>query len=240
MRGWFRGDFACRNRALFSFGVGTGFRAHEIAQVTRGDLLDNGGYFKRQITVARTKCGGSRTVVLSDMVIDDLLPWLAEMEDKYFMWLSTSNVFCRADGKPMSPGAICKVIGRVCREHMGQLSGKRYGSHSMRKTFAEQMYKYYIKSCAGHPDPLQPMRLLQAALGHANMDNTQRYIRFTTADWTDGVLRAFPGKRRYTRPERRMYKPTRRRRHDGDEKRAVGASSEQVYRKEGHNCVGVF
>ena len=210
MRGWFRGEFAVRNRALFAFGVGTGFRAHEIAQVKRSDLLDSQGYFKRQITVPRVKGGGSRTIVLSDMVIDDLLPWLSEMEEKHFLWLNSSHVFCKANGKPLSTGAICKIISRVCREHSGQLSGRRYGSHSMRKTFAEQMYKYYIASCSGHPDPLQPMRLLQAAMGHASMENTQKYIEFTTAGWTDGVLEVFPGKRKYCRPARRMYKPGRR------------------------------
>ena len=77
----FTGQFAARDRALFVFGVKTGFRISEILSLTVADVYQN-GHFVERVQVRRGSMKGkheSRSVILHPDAKAALEPWISQI-----------------------------------------------------------------------------------------------------------------------------------------------------------------
>jgi integrase/recombinase XerD len=184
--GCMRGACASRNRALFRLGVNTGFRISELLSLTVGDVLLPTGELAERVTVQRGSMKGkreSRTVRLNQRAREALMPWLAELaergfihrDDPLFPSLRTKENLGRTQG--------WRVVHDACRAagHHGRL-----GSHTMRKTFANNIYQELLARLA-MGEPVDPFRSTSKLLGHKDIKSTDQYLSFREAD-LDGVL----------------------------------------------------
>ena len=170
----FSGQFAGRDRCLFTLGWNSGFRVSELLSLTVGDVMQYGAIVDR-VTVQRRSTKGkreSRTVVLNGRAQTALRRWLDEIVDAS----AEAPLFPSRKGD----GAISRVQAhRVLKAAVeaNELQGK-IASHSMRKTFAEKVY-----------DRLDgDLPRLQRALGHASINSTISYLSFKQEDVDDAIL----------------------------------------------------
>ena len=65
------------------------------------------------------------------------------------------------------------VVYHIFREKLGE----GYGTHWMRKTFAQELFRYFMHQNTA--DPMRALELTKRALGHARIDTTIRYLGIT-------------------------------------------------------------
>lgn len=85
--------------------------------------------------------------------------------------------------KPKPLRAHCRIIRFAVRD-LGITS--KCGTHSMRKTFAARIYQNLLDK--GNADAL---RILQAGLGHENINNTIKYLSFNEAPLVEAMGEVF-------------------------------------------------
>jgi site-specific recombinase XerD len=158
-------DLQSRNKALFFFGLYSGFRISEILSLTIGDIYDHGHvldscYLKRSNTKGKV---AGRTGVINSFC----KPLLEEYLDHYHL----------KDKDPKEPlffsnkgGSLrqrqCQKIYTDLFETL-ELDGK-LSTHTTRKSFAKKIYEAVDRNIVD----------LQQALGHKNIASTQHYISF--------------------------------------------------------------
>lgn len=176
----FTGVYALRDKALFLLGLKTGFRISELLSLQVGDIIQNGRMVER-ITVRRRNMKGqtaSRSVVLHPVARDALLSWLDEcgkdapLAPDLYVFRSRSG-----NNRPISRWQAYKII-KTAADANG-LNGK-IGTHTMRKSFANSLYDLLGRDLVR----------LQAALGHANITNTAKYVSFREEEIDRAVLAA--------------------------------------------------
>jgi len=177
----FKGPMKNRNYALFILGANTGFRISEILSLRLEDVLEEDGQFKKRLTVFKRNMKGkktSRTVLLNKAARDGILPWLKELT-KMDIIHKDDCIFRSIRGNySISRTQAWKILTNTFRE--ADLNGK-LGTHSMRKTFANNIYKYFlIKVAAG--EPLDAFRSTSKALGHSDIKSTDQYLSFLEED----------------------------------------------------------
>lgn len=171
-----RGRWNPRNRCLIEFGLRTGFRASEISALRIADVWD-GSDVRSAVTLARRflKNGRgvhraavrSRTVPLSDStrcVLRDYLSHRIQREgslDPASPLFRSTQDRCRGIGRWM----INVLVKRACAQ-AGLPQHGRWGSHTLRKSFAHHVYH-----ASGHD-----INLTRAALAHRDIATTQRYL----------------------------------------------------------------
>ena len=150
-----------RDYAIISLGVATGQRAHALASLCLGDIVDNGDTFT--VTWRRTKGGEMRADELDPDVttrLDDYLmaahgdtcPW-SQMPKDTPVWKSFSR---RQTVAPFST----RGMARVCAKWLGTSK-----IHAMRHTFALEMMKLGA-----------PISVIQDRLGHKDISTTGIYL----------------------------------------------------------------
>lgn len=159
---------SARDKCLFLLGIKTGFRISELLSIKLADCLEYGA-LKDSITVSKSKMKGklaSRTIPLSQGVQDVL--------KEYIETLPATQEYLFSSRKG---GRISRVHAwRILRQAVlaNKLKGK-VATHSARKTFCEAIYKASNKDIV----------MTQAAMGHASLSNTAKYISFLNADLFD-------------------------------------------------------
>jgi integrase len=156
--------YAC----LAAIGVTTGCRISEVLSLKRGDLIDCDGNIKSRIKFVKLKTGqedSSRQMIIPSAVHKYITRHLqAEAEQGYE--LSSDWVF-RGHGKqPLKRQAAYNAFRRVL--------GNGYGTHWMRKTFAQELYKYFLEQNPN--DSLRALDLTRQALGHSKIETTIKYL----------------------------------------------------------------
>lgn len=178
----FGGKMAVRNRALFAFGINTGFRIAELLSLRLGDVLEADGQIKNRVTVSRRFMKGkrrSRSVSVNSKAKYGILPWL--------IVLKHSDVIHKDDFIFQSHGYLNKSIGYVQADRIlkrafssvglnGQLS-----THTMRKTFANNVYNGFLRRVS-KGEPVDAFRSTSKALGHADIKSTDQYLTFVTEE----------------------------------------------------------
>jgi len=171
-----RGCWNPRNRCLIEFGLRTGFRASEISALRIADVWD-GADVRTSVTLARRflKNGRgarraavrSRTVPLSegtrDVVRDYLDHRMAREGD-----LDLDSPLFKSTQRPergIGRWMINVLVKRACAQ-AGLPQHGRWGSHTLRKSFAHHVYR-----ASGHD-----INLTRAALAHRDIATTQRYL----------------------------------------------------------------
>ncbi len=176
--GYFASRDARRDLALFVLGVKTGFRISELLSLRIGDVLAGEGIVDRVRVYRRNmkKKREGRTVVLHPLAKQALAAWLQELQGRGRTDPETAVFLSRkGDALPISRAQAWRVL-QVAFEACGVLG--QTGTHSMRKTFAKNMY-----SALGG-DIIQTQR----ALGHRNINTTVQYLSFSEKEIDAAIL----------------------------------------------------
>jgi integrase len=178
----FGGTYAARDRALFLLGVKSGFRIAELLSLRLHDLLQHERLVEYLTVERRHMKGGKagktsgRTVPLHPEAKAALASWLLTLRQQPGVTGETYIFRSRKGGnRPISPVQAWRILRDACDAN--ELSGK-LGTHCMRKTFAQKVYKRL-----GHD-----LVKTQSALGHVNISNTARYISFAQEEIDQAIL----------------------------------------------------
>lgn len=182
----FHGRLRARDRALWILGCNTGFRISELLSLNLGDVVGRDGKIVDRVTVSKSRMKGrlsSRTILLNEGTRTTLAEWCRELNELGGL-IAETPLFCNTQLRRLTRGTGYRILTRAFLE-VG-LSGK-LGTHSMRKTFANNVYGYFMGRLAAgqHVDPL---RATSKALGHASINNTDFYLSFSETDVDQAVL----------------------------------------------------
>jgi integrase len=184
----FRGPMAVRNTAMFLLGCNTGFRVSEILALTIGDVLEENGSIKTHLTVSKRHMKGkkeSRTVILNECGRRCLVPWLQELKKREVIHQDDPLFISIRGNVPIGRIQVWKVLTKAFRAC--GLTGKM-GTHAMRKTFANNVYKHLLVRVAAG-EAIDAFRTTSKALGHADIKSTDQYLSFLTED-VDTTIKA--------------------------------------------------
>lgn len=187
LKDFFLGRLAKRNYALFVLGASTGFRISELLSLTIGDLIDVGGHFKERITVSRQNMKGqksSRSNLLNQEACNSIKPWLHELAD---MGFDRKTDFVFQSYSNTNSAITRKHAWRLFTDafRRGQFPG-RLGTHTMRKTYAKHVYRFYLNQVAAG-EPVDAFRATSKALGHIDIKSTDQYLSFLTQEIDEAV-----------------------------------------------------
>ena len=158
-----------RGRAIMTLMVQEGLRAQEVSGLEVGDVdLDAGTLFVR-----KGKGGHERVLPLLDEARQAVSNYLAECPPNGAGALIRSN---RDPGQGLTPHYISHLVGGWLHE-----AGVKDAGHALRHTMASDMLERGAN-----------IRNVQFALGHANLNSTQRYLKRMVGD-----LRSEMGGRSY-------------------------------------------
>jgi site-specific recombinase XerD len=169
------GALSCdRDRLLVLAGQHLGLRISELLSLTVG-MVANGLTPKSEITVPRRSLKGGRSrrrVRLHSRTI----PVHPDLASAFALYLTTfprcqmpapdSYLFGSQKGtnQPMGPKSVWRILKAAAKA--GGLNADRISTHSLRKTFASEMYE-----ASGHD-----LRACQVCLGHSDIGSTVKYI----------------------------------------------------------------
>lgn len=174
----FGGEHARRDRALFLLGVKSGFRISELLSLRVRDVWQAGRLVER-VTVARRhmkKKLEGRTVLLHPEAREALAVWLDELAQQCPLDPDTCVFQSRkGENRPITRVQAYRLLHDAC--DASAMTGK-LGTHSMRKTFATNIY-----------DRLDhDLVRTQRALGHRNVNSTVQYLSFREEDIDEAIL----------------------------------------------------
>lgn len=154
--------------ALAAVGVTTGCRISELLHLRRGDILDDNGVIRDRIRFVQLKTRREddfrNLMIPADFQAYVITHLHAEQKLGYEMpgdWL-----FRGTCGRPMQRQAVYATFRRML--------GTGYGTHWMRKTFAQELYKFFLAE--NSRDSLRALDLTRQALGHKRIDTTIKYL----------------------------------------------------------------
>jgi len=182
------GQFGRRDVALFCLGIQTGFRISELLSIRLRDLIQDGKLVDR-LSVSRRfmkKKKASRSVILTSATRDVLSTWLSELRDLGYM-APDDYVFQSGAGsnKAISRVRAYQIIHAAARAE--GLTGT-IGTHSLRKTFADRLYATFLDR---QENGIDALRTMSKALGHANINNTDKYLSFREEEIDDAIVAVF-------------------------------------------------
>jgi len=174
----FGGQYAARDRAIFTLGRFTGERISAILQLKVGDVVQ-GGKVADAVTYRRGNRKGKvegRTVKLHPEAKTALTEWLDQLAKDAVILTADDFVFQSRKGQ----GPISRIqYHRILKEavQVNELTGK-IATHSMRKTFADRVYESLGRD----------IFRTQKALGHKNINSTVQYLSFKEADIEAAIM----------------------------------------------------
>lgn len=182
-----------RDVALLTLGIQTGFRISELLSITLSDLVVD-GRIAEQISVARRhmkKQFEGRTVRLAPGTRERLADWIDELGRRGYQAADDFVFQSRVAGnRAISKSHAWNIVHRAARAC--GITGP-IGTHSMRKTFADRMYAVFEKKYKGKDTTgMGALRAVSKSLGHANINNTDKYLSFREED-IDSAIRQIWG-----------------------------------------------
>jgi site-specific recombinase XerD len=175
IRGAGRGRTAPRNRAIIVALWRGGLRAAEVLGLARRDI----DLARGTVRVRHGKGDLARTVVLDPEACDVLRVWaVARRRILAGAAQKRAPFFCTLKG-----GAVHTSYLRAMLPRLAKRAGvsKRVHPHSLRHTYAVELSREAV-----------PLHLISAALGHANVATTSRYISHMESAELLDTMRARP------------------------------------------------
>ena len=153
--------------ALAAIGIATGCRISEMLHLKRVDILTRQGKFRKGIKFPqlKKKRQAFRQIEIPKELQEYILELLNEEAQKGYE-RPDDYVFRGQMGKPLSRYTAYRFFRREL--------GPKHGTHWMRKTFSQLLYKHYLKKFRGHQ--IHAVELVREALGHVRIDTTIRYL----------------------------------------------------------------
>ncbi|WP_285907676.1 tyrosine-type recombinase/integrase [Pseudodesulfovibrio pelocollis] len=166
--------FEYRDRALFMLGVNSGPRVSEMLPLTIGDVV-RGGRVRRYVEVMQTKTDQTRELELNR---DEQHALLGLIRAHHLAGWWGREVFLfrsrEGDNQPITRARAWQIINGQARRlgYDGTI-----GTHTMRKTFANNMYEELARRqrAGEHVDPLVE---LAKAGGWKTVEAASRYLSF--------------------------------------------------------------
>jgi len=184
----FGGEFATRDRALFTLGVLSGFRVSELLSLRVGVVTTPAGAVAEWVHVERRsmkKKTEGRTVPLNPKARAAIGLWVEELRAGGHLSPDTFLFLSRKGGnRPLTRQAVHGILKGVYAAN--NISGQT-GTHSMRKTFAKAMYQAAVQ-LAQTGQAVDPLTFCQKALGHRNINSTVSYLSFNESLLTETIL----------------------------------------------------
>jgi integrase/recombinase XerD len=158
------GPLALRNRAMLELFYSTALRSTELCEL----MLNDVDLRARELRIRHGKGGRSRLLPLGEEAYDWLVRYLDEVRPALLRAPSDTTVFLSVRGKP-----FCHVSLAVAIRDTADRAGlsKRVTPHVLRHACATHMLRRGAS-----------LRYVQALLGHASPDTTQRYTRVDITD----------------------------------------------------------
>jgi integrase len=155
--------------ALAAIGVTTGCRISEILALHRFDLISPDGKLKDRIKFIQLKTKSDKIRHRQLIIPEDFRKYVIE-----HLRSDASRGYERPDDYVFR-GTKCRHLSRTtCSRLFRTVLGRGYGTHWMRKTFAQEIYKYFLAETPN--DMLRALDLTRQALGHARIDTTIKYL----------------------------------------------------------------
>jgi integrase/recombinase XerD len=147
-----------RNKLIIEFIYSTGVRISECINM-KLENLDLKEYIGN---VINGKGGKDRVIILSKNWVEDYKKYLNNRNKK----IKSEYVFCRYDGKPLSPDTIQKFTKDIAKKAGIK---KNISPHKLRHSFATSLLENDVN-----------IRYIQQLLGHSNLNTTQIYTKVNT------------------------------------------------------------
>jgi|GEM_PF-2859208 len=178
-----------RNQTMFLSQLSFGVRISELLRLRRGDVIDGTGELRQRVTFTRTKNGSPHTVdFVNELGRDYMLRWLRHIQDHGFV-LATDPVFPgHIAGKSLTRQQFNHILHRAAVEI--KFPGWS-GSHSCRKTWAVNTYKFYTRKNRMGED-IDPLQQLKEAGGWKTLEAAGKYIRSMLVDWRESQAALYP------------------------------------------------
>jgi len=190
IKGFNNHGFATRNKALFALGINTGFRINELLSLRIRDVYDYRGHVYDRIKVPKHLMKGKNSRSAKKVYPESrtyLRAWYKEINKKHSI-TRRLPVFLSRKGGAITPTSAWRIINIVAEE-VG-VPSKEIGTHSMRKTFANAVYDYWVREAQGGRR-IEPMRMVQLELNHSNIEDTYRYMAFKMEEKPDDVFEQY-------------------------------------------------
>lgn len=164
--------YAC----LAAIGVTTGCRITEILLLRRFDLLTRDGELKDRVAFVKLKTGNRKPKLVHRKLS------IPEAYRPYILRHLKAEEL-RGYDRPddfVFRGKLGAHLSRLTVYHFfRQRLGDGYGTHWMRKTFAQELFRYFLDE--NRRDPMRALELTRRALGHERLDTTVRYLGINEA-----------------------------------------------------------
>lgn len=190
MKGFENHAYELRNKALLALGINTGYRIRELLSLRVRDVYTYNGRVVDKIKVPKHLMKGEKSRPAKRVYKEAkfyLEAWY-KILDKDFNATRASYVFASRKGGAITPNGAWRIIKDVARE-VG-IPAKEIGTHSMRKTFANAIYDYWVEE-AKNGARVEPMRMVQQELGHSLIEDTYRYMNFKMEEKPDDVFEEY-------------------------------------------------
>ncbi|TIM28883.1 MAG: integrase [Mesorhizobium sp.] len=154
-----------RDLALFNLAIDSKLRGCDLVTITVGDVALSGTVRDRAVIVQK-KTGRPVQFEITEQTRAAVGAWIARRRLAEADFLFPSRVRAR-------PHMSTRQYGRIVDKWVSSigLDPKRYGTHSMRRTKASQIYKK-----TGN------IRAVQLLLGHTKLESTVRYLGIEVDD----------------------------------------------------------
>jgi integrase len=156
---------AGRDLALFNLAIDSKLRGCDLVTITVGDVALSGTVRDRAVIVQK-KTGRPVQFEITEQTRAAVGAWIARRRLAETDFLFPSRVRTR-------PHMSTRQYGRIVDKWVSSIGfdPKRYGTHSMRRTKASQIYKK-----TGN------IRAVQLLLGHTKLESTVRYLGIEVDD----------------------------------------------------------
>lgn len=157
--------YAC----LAAIGVTTGCRISELLKLQRHDLLDPNGVIKAEISFIKLKSHSDKVLHRKLSIPASYHRFIKEhllLEQQRGHDMPSDYVFRGKNG-----GALTR---KAAYNYFRKVLGGGHGTHWMRKTFAQEIFKYFLEENV--KDPMRALELTRQSLSHARIDTTVKYL----------------------------------------------------------------
>jgi integrase/recombinase XerD len=151
---------APRDRAIVLTSFLSGMRAHELASLLLGDVIDNTGVVRNEITLSagQTKGNHARRIFINAKLKKELAAYIkAHCAERKL----TDALFRSQKRRSFNANTMCQLFLSIYKD----CGLKGASSHSGRRTFITNLASKSVS-----------VRVLAALAGHRSIATTQRYI----------------------------------------------------------------
>lgn len=178
--------FEYRNKSMVALGICTGFRINELLSLKVNDILYQ-GTVKDQLYVPKRLMKGDHSRYPKKIYPEAkkyLGIWYEQIRKKYKA-TKRSYYFISRKGGRITNHHAWEIMKSAAKDAGIDPSG--VGTHSLRKTFASRVYDYWLER-SNEGARVEPMRMVQMELGHADIKDTYSYLSFKMEEKPDDLF----------------------------------------------------